>query len=51
MAQRARRKYKDPIKCPICGRVFGEWEEVNGSVTIKKYCPKCKRVVYITKKS
>ena len=49
------RKYKDPIQCPICGKVFGEWEEVNGSATIKKWCPNCspkiKRHVYITKNS
>lgn len=47
MKHRAERKYQDPIECPICGKVFGEWEEVEGVVVIKKWCPLCKKMVYI----
>jgi phage FluMu protein Com len=43
-------KYKDTILCPVCGKVFGEWEEVIGKVTIKKHCPRCEKIRYITKK-
>lgn len=41
--------YIDPILCPICGKVFGEWEMVEGRVIIKKWCPACKKMVYIKK--
>ena len=41
--------YDDPIKCPTCGKVFGEWELVQGRVVIKKWCPACKKMVYIKK--
>jgi phage FluMu protein Com len=43
-------KYRDPIYCPRCGKVFGEWKEVRGIATIKKWCPRCKKYVDITKK-
>ena len=43
-------KYKDPIYCPLCGKVFGEWKKVEGSATIKKWCPRCEKYVEITKK-
>ena len=49
MAHRVEKNYKDPIECPICGKVFGEWEELKGKATIKKWCTRCKKVVYITR--
>ena len=42
-------KYNDPILCPICGKVFGEWEEVRGVAVIKKWCSKCRKMVYVKK--
>jgi phage FluMu protein Com len=47
----ARKEYEDPIKCPVCGKVFAEWEKVEGSATVKKWCPVCKEMKYITKKA
>lgn len=44
------KKYADPILCPVCDKVFGEWVEVSGTVTIEKWCPKCKEFRFITKK-
>ncbi|MBN2468133.1 MAG: hypothetical protein JXD19_08290 [Deltaproteobacteria bacterium] len=38
MRESKKQKYKDPIVCPVCGKVFGEWVEVNGAVTTKKWC-------------
>jgi len=46
-----RQKYADPIACPVCGKVLGEWVEVKGSVTIRKWCPRCKEFRFITKKA
>lgn len=45
------KRYQDPIACPICGKVFGEMERINGEAVIKKWCPKCKKFVFITKRS
>jgi len=44
-----RQEYRDPIKCPVCGKIFGEWEDVRGEVVISKWCANCKKVVYISK--
>lgn len=41
--------YDDPIQCPVCGKVFGEWIEVKGKVAISKYCNRCKKVRIIRK--
>ena len=48
---RTGKKYKDPIQCPVCGKVFGEWDRVVGEATIKKKCPKCRKIRYISKKT
>jgi len=39
--------YADPISCPTCGKVFAEWESVQGRAVVKKWCPRCKKYVYI----
>jgi len=44
-------KSNNDIFCPICGKIFGEWKKVVGEATILKKCPKCKKMVQITKKS
>ena len=41
------KKYKDPIVCPVCKKVFGEWEKVDGEAVIKKWCPRCKEYRFI----
>lgn len=45
----ALQKYTDPILCPTCFAVFGEWEKVKGTATIKKLCPRCKEYKFISK--
>jgi len=45
-----KQQYVDPIECPVCRKVLGEWVEVKGKATIKKMCPRCKEMRYITKK-
>ena len=50
MKQIMRQKYEDPIKCPVCGRVLGEWIKVKGIATIRRKCKTCKKLRVITKK-
>jgi len=45
-----KKAYKNPVACPVCGKVFAEWERVKGLAIIKKWCPGCKAFRYITKK-
>jgi len=44
-------KYEDPIRCPICRKVFGEWKKIDGKVVIRKWCSRCQRFVDIEKES
>ena len=34
-------KYKNPIRCPNCGRVLGNVVSLLGNATITYICPKC----------
>ena len=48
---KTKKHYKDPIMCPVCHKIFAEWEDVAGKATIKKWCKKCKEFRFITKKA
>lgn len=50
MKNNHKNRYKNPVQCPRCGKVFAEIESIHGTVVIKKLCPKCDDYVYITKK-
>jgi phage FluMu protein Com len=51
MKMRPQKKYKDPVVCPVCKKVFGEWVYVSGKASIRKWCPRCKAYREITKES
>ena len=41
----------DPILCPICGKLLGEWHVKGSAVFSKRPCPRCKKEVKIEKKT
>ncbi len=41
----------EAIKCPICGKVLGEWLVDGEAVFIKDPCPRCKNRVEVHKKT